>query len=175
MTNLTTETLYLDKFTATCTQKQIYDRFSNWTFNPVNLSHSLSCVSVASCPFGLEADPLNVEEGAGVRFGPLKDYLGNPSEAYDDVEFGGKILAYCQEPGYVFDPENVTVSGNFVVRIVAECVPNQVDDNLPAWLWAPVDPETDEEELPHMPLGTVIPGCGKYSVYFTCCMLLVVC
>ena len=80
MTNLTTETEYLNRFTGTCTGREIYYRFSNWTFN----SHSFSFVSVASCPFGLEADPLTVEKVGGVRFGPLKDYLGNPSEAYDE-------------------------------------------------------------------------------------------
>ena len=155
------EVMYLDKFTANCTEKEIINRFSNWTFDPVDLSDSLTCVSIASCPFSLSDDPLPVIEGGGGGFRPFKDYLGSQSEAYEPVEFGGKILAYCKEPGYVFDPANLTVGGELVVRVVGECVPEQVEDNLPAWLWAPVDPKTDKEELPHKARGAVIPGCGE--------------
>ena len=160
VTNSSTETIYLDKFTANCTENQIYDRFANWTFSPVNFSQDLSCVSVSSCSFSMEEDPLNVTDGAQVKFSPLTDYLGNPMAAYDDVEYGGKIFAYCEEPGYIFDPQNITVFGEFVVRIVAECVPDQVEENLPGWLWAPAHPVTDEVVLPHMPWGTSIPPCG---------------
>ena len=163
VTNSSTEAIYLDKFSANCTENQIKDRFANWTFTPVNFTDDLSCISIASCPFSMGIYPINISDDAvgQVLFGPYADYLGDPMMSYEPVEFGGKIYAYCKEPGYVFDPENVTVSGELVVRIIAECVPDQVDEILPAWLWGPVDPLTGEVELPYLPLGTLIPGCGE--------------
>ena len=160
--NGTMEAVYLDKFSATCSENQIYDRFANWTFAPVNFSSSFSCISIASCPFSLGKDPLQVLDKGSISFAPHEDYVGHPSSSYDDVEYGGKILAYCKEPGFIFDPENVTVDGNVVTRIVAECVPDQIDDILPDWRWAPIDPVTNKEVLPHLPLGRPLPKCGKY-------------
>ena len=156
--------VYFETIAATCTENQIDDKISYWTYSPLSSFDEFnSCISTSRCNFSMSENPIEVTEGSDeVGFSPYKNALGEVSDAFEPVEVGGKIIAFCANQGHIFDPEKVTAKDNmFVSKIVAECVSNVVNIHFPGWLWLPQDPRTEEEILPHFPHGTRLPKCGK--------------